>query len=64
MSLSYQEELELRNKLAIAEFGIESIIKLCEANIDMYVKDGRDGTSTTAVLTQAEYTLERVRKQP
>ena len=64
MSLTPQEQLELQNKVAIAEFGVQTIIDMCQSRIDHYVQTGKKGHAVVGILEHAETVLKAIKSKP
>jgi hypothetical protein len=62
--MTYQEELELRNKLDVAQFGLDSIVDLAKSNIKLHEAAGKDGDSITTILKHAERIQSRMKEMP
>jgi len=60
----FKKLLEVQNKLELAMYGLERIKAMAEENISAYVKDGRDGTAASNILSYVEIVLANVNSKP
>lgn len=62
--MTHQKELELRNKLDVALFGIETFITTAELNLKLCKKMGKEGHSIESLLSLIKDIDSRLKEMP